>query len=376
MRINFITNVPRAEISGGFSAMNAAACEALEEIAEVHYVGPVNPRPSFVRKVSSKLQRRLGRGGSFFFFAEPRLRGIASAVAAGRRADADCDFFHGFTPWVHCRRPVPYVAWSDCCFRDYVEIYHPSGSFHEEDIRRICRAEADWMAGSQGIFLSSEWARLHTKDYYHLTDTNLGNVGIFGAMAVPAEDAYERGLDFLFVSTDYVRKNGPLCRKAIERIWQDFPEARLTIIGAAPPARDLTDSRVQYVGYFDKSDPKQLEAFTNHISRAFALVHPTAADTTAMIVIEAAFHGCPSITVDDFALPEVTGNGTYAVLLKRPITPESLAHAMKGLLADEKHYRALRTRARELTIERFSRAAFKKRLQDAVLCAVAAAGRQ
>ena len=67
--------------------------------------------------------------------------------------------------------------------------------------------------------------------------------------------------------------------------------------------QDLTDSRVTYEGYFDKSKPEQLVAFTNHLSRAFALVHPTAADTTAMIVIEAAFHGSPCITVNDFALP-------------------------------------------------------------------------
>jgi glycosyltransferase involved in cell wall biosynthesis len=103
------------------------------------------------------------------------------------------------------------------------------------------------------------------------------------------------------------------------------------------------------------------------------LVHPTKADTTAMIVIEAALHGCPSITVNDFALPEVTRNGSYAILLTRPISAASLADAMIALLADEEQYRALRARARQSTIPQFSRAAFKKRLQDAVLCAAARA---
>src|SRR5262249_34871591 len=158
---------------------------------------------------------------------------------------------------------------------------------------------------------------------------------------VPIQDTYRAGRDFLFISTDYARKNGPLCRQAMDRVWEKFPDARLKIIGAVPCARDLTDSRVTYEGYFDKSKPEQLAAFTNHLSRGFALVHPTAADTTAMIVIEAAFHGCPSISVNDFALPEVTGNGAYAVLLNRPITADSLANAMTKLLADEERYYAL-----------------------------------
>jgi len=157
----------------------------------------------------------------------------------------------------------------------------------------------------------------------------------------------------------------------MNRVWHEFPEARLKIIGAAPPLQDLTDSRVSYEGYFDKSKPEKLAAFASHLSRAFALVHPTAADITPMIIIEAAFHGCPSITVNDFALPEVTGNGTYALLQNRPVTADTLARAMIELLDDMDRYRSLRAKARPFTIGRFSRAAFKKRLKEAVLSCIA-----
>jgi glycosyltransferase involved in cell wall biosynthesis len=196
-------------------------------------------------------------------------------------------------------------------------------------------------------------------------------MSIFGALDVPLRDTYTDGREFLFISTDYARKNGSLCRRAMNQVWQKFPEARLKIIGAAPPAQDLTESRVTYEGYFDKSKPEQLAAFTNHLSRAFALVHPTAADITPMTVIEAAFHGCPCITVNDFALPEITGNGTYALLQNRPVTADTLARAMIELLDDMDRYCSLRANAREFTIGRFSRAAFKKRLQEAVLSCIA-----
>ena len=370
MRMNFISNIPLQEISGGFSGMNAAACEALTEIAEVHYVGPVNPPVSSASKLISKLKRSAGKEGKFFFFSEARLRRIAEEVNRRRRADADFDFYHGFTPWIRCIPSVPYLTSSDCSFRDYLDIYHGRGSFKESDVIRICSAEKAWMCGANAIFFSSEWALLRTKAHYALERESLRNVSIFGALDVPLRDTYTDGREFLFISTDYARKNGSLSRRAMNQVWQKFPDARLKIIGAAPPVQDLRDSRVTYEGHFDKSNPEQLTAFTNHLSRAFALVHPTAADTTAMIVIEAAFHGCPSITVNDFAIPEITGNGTYALLQNRPVTADTLARAMIELLGDTDRYRSLRAKAREFTIGRFSRAAFKKRLQEAVLSCI------
>jgi glycosyltransferase involved in cell wall biosynthesis len=371
MRMNFVSNLSLQEISGGFSGMNAACYEALTEIAEVHYIGPVNPPVSSPARLISKLKRSTGQKGKFFFFSEARLRCIAEEVNRRRRVDVDFDFFHGFTPWIRCVPSVPYATSSDCSFRDYLDIYHAGGSFEESDVLRICSAENAWMRDADAIFFTSEWALLRTKVHYGLERKSLACMSIFGALDVPPRDTYMDGREFLFISTDYVRKNGSLCRRAMDQVWHKFPEARLKIIGASPPAHDLTDSRVSYEGYFDKSKPEQLAAFTSHLSRAFALIHPTAADITPMIVIEAAFHGCPSITVNDFALPEVTGDGTYALLQNRPVTADTLARAMIELLDDMDRYRSLRTKAREFTVGRFTRAAFKKRVQEGVLSCIA-----
>jgi glycosyltransferase involved in cell wall biosynthesis len=367
MKFNYITNIPQEEISGGFSAMNAAAYEALSEAAEVHYVGPVNPPKNHLEWLASKVKRSAGIPGEFFAFSDKQLGRIALEVDRQRRSDADFDFFHGFTPWSRCEKQRPYLAWSDCCFRDYVDIYHAPGAFQESDLSRICSAETAWMQGAEGILLSSEWARRRTQSYYGLVDRSLHNVSIFGAVEIPRTDEYLGGHDFLFISTDYRLKNGPICRTAMNEVWQKYPNARLKIIGAPPRAEDLSDQRVSYCGYLNKSDPKQFAAFCDHLSKAFALLHPTGADTTAMVVIEAAFYGCPSITVDDFALPEVTDNGAYACLLRRPVSANSLALVMIDLLDDVVRYRRMRTKARQVTIERFSRRAFKKRLQSAVL---------
>jgi hypothetical protein len=59
------------------------------------------------------------------------------------------------------------------------------------------------------------------------------------------------------------------------------------------------------------------------------------------------------------------------LLQNRPVTADTLARAMIELLDDMDRYCSLRANAREFTIGRFSRAAFKKRLQEAVLSCIA-----
>jgi len=368
--INYISNIALDEISGGFSAMNAAAHEALREIAQVHYVGPVNPPTMWSERLVSKVKRSVGFPGKFFFFSETRLDAIANEVKGHCRPDADCDFYHGFTPWIHCTSPRPFIAWSDCCFYDYVNIYHPRGVFEEGDVQRICSIESAWMRKAGAVLLSSEWARLRTRTHYGLQDSLLGNVSIFGASEIPASDRFTGARDFLFISTDYQRKNGPMCRRAMNEVWKRYPDARLNIIGAAPPSEDLNDHRITYLGYLKKSVPEQLTLFRDSLSHAFALLHPTGADTTAMVVIEAGFHGCPSITVDSFALPEVTGNGAYAMLLDAPPDESKLAAGMIRLLQDSTLYSSLRVKAREFSTSRFSKGEFKKRVQNSVIASL------
>lgn len=365
MLVNFITNIAQSEISGGFSGMNAAAYEAIKEITETHYVGPVNPPVTYSEKLISKIVRLAGFGGRFHFFSKRRLARISSLVAKLRRSDADCDFYHGLTPWVSCKTDVPYLAWSDCCFSDYIEIFHSSSRFSSEDLSRISVAESKWMQNARAIFFSSSWALERTRKKYEVAGSLLRNVGIFGAIEPPLSDEYTGGCDFLFVSTNFKEKNGLMCRRAMNRVWNAFPEARLRIVGAKPRAEDVNDPRVVYEGFLDKAKPNQKAAFRKILSKAFALIHPTTADTTAMIVIEAAYFGCPSITMNKFAIPEVTGNGTGAILMRPPATEETLSCALISLLNDREKYLQLRQKAREFALANVSREQFKCRFQAA-----------
>src|SRR5205823_333780 len=120
--------------SGGFSAMNAAACAALAQRHAVTYVGPIAPPPVRWEKAVSKALRISGLAGEFPAFSERRLAAVAREYDRQARPDAVLDFFHGATPWSATRPARPYVAWSDCAFFDYIEIFHDRGRFRREDL--------------------------------------------------------------------------------------------------------------------------------------------------------------------------------------------------------------------------------------------------
>lgn len=82
-------------------------------------------------------------------------------------------------------------------------------------------------------------------------------------------------------------------------------------------------------------------------------MHPTREDTNPLVLIEAAYFGCPSVTVNDFAIPELVVDGETGVLLPRPVTPELLASSIERLLATETQYLAMRRKARQRSMKRF-----------------------
>jgi glycosyltransferase involved in cell wall biosynthesis len=370
MKINFVTNIAAGEISGGFSGMNAAAFHAMEQIAQVNYVGPISPPVSVAKKVISKAMRLVGIPAEYYFFSDSRLKQIALEVERLSDQNADLDFYHGYTPWIRCRRQRPYVAWSDCSFHDYIHIYHDSSKFSHRDIERVCQQEREWLSNADAILVTSAWQMKRIIERYSLPPDKVRFVGIFGAMEPPEQIVNPSAKDFYFISTNYKTKNGNLCRQAMDIVWRKYPEARLRIIGDRPPDSDLVTDKVTYEGWFRKSDPAQLKILRSHFASAFALLLPTDADISPLTAIEAAMFGCPAISVDDFALREVTAPENWKYLMSRPLRAEGIAEKMIELLDSGTQYASARMHAREFSVNNQTVERFTERLKDQVVQAV------
>ena len=179
MLINYISNIPQNEFSGGFSAVNHAIWEALRAIADVRYVGPVRPPVDATHRVTSKFRRVIGLAGTFPSYAESRLSRIAEATKLGVASEADLDFFAGLTPWVRCSRERPRISWTDCSFLDYIDVYHQNNRFQSSDIERISIAETQFVKTCDAVLMTSEWAINRATKHWGGQGEKLRNIGIF-----------------------------------------------------------------------------------------------------------------------------------------------------------------------------------------------------
>jgi glycosyltransferase involved in cell wall biosynthesis len=361
--INFVSNLPRDQRSGGFSAMSAAAYEALRKLATIHYVGPINPPIIFRQKVVSKMLRTLGSQGNFFAFSRERLEAIAEEVNRRCSPGAQFDFFHGFTPWILTKPPRPYVAWSDCTFRDYIDVYHRRPMFQPADLERIEQMEATWLGDAHYIGFSNAWAAQRAISHYKLDRSRVHVVGNFGEIEMPADDEYTGAKQFAFVSTDFDAKGGPTVMSAIRKLRRRHRDASLIIVGARP-SNGSNDPAISVTGYLRKEVPDEYAVFRRVLAGARALVHPTKSDISPLIIIEAGYFGCPTIAPNQFAVPEMVDHGVTGILLD-DVSATTVADAMVWMLENESSYREMRRHARA-RVANYSKAAFESKIQALV----------
>jgi glycosyltransferase involved in cell wall biosynthesis len=363
--IRFVSNLPPDLRSGGFSAMNAQAYAALAGRFETRYAGPIDPPVVLIEKAVSKARRLAGLAGDFFAYSRRRLEAFAAGVAAMDQEGASLDFFHGFTPWILTEPQKPYVAWSDCSFHDYIEVFHGRPSFSAADLDRIERLEERWLRRASRVLFTSAWAAERAVAQYGLDPLKVRSVGIFGEFGSDGADDYAGAPNFAFVSTDFVRKGGPVALEAFRILRQTHPDARLAIVGDHPRAR-APDAGVSYLGYLRKESSEELEAFRRLLATSAALVHPTCSDVAPLIVVEAAMFGCPAISTRAFAIPEIVEDGLSGTLLDPPPEPGRLAAAMRWMLDHPSEHLGMRRAAQRRAIRLHGKAAFEARLLEVV----------
>jgi glycosyltransferase involved in cell wall biosynthesis len=359
--INFVSNLPKNLRSGGFSAMNAAAFSAISSLETSRYIGPINPPVVLWQKALSKFRRVAGSQGSFFFFSERRLKKIANEVQSQSPADARLDFFHGFTPWILTTPRHPYLAWSDCTFRDYIDIFHCRQQFSSDDLDRIEQAEAAWLKSARRVLFTSRWAAERAISHYALDVCRVGSVGIFGEIEMPPRDDYAGGQEFAFVSTNFQAKGGPTVLSAFREVRKVHTDASLTIVGDAPSNLGA-ESGVHIAGFLRKEVQGEYRRLLQILGRARALVHPTKSDISPLLLVEAGYLGCPVISSRKFGIPELVDDGRTGLLLDDPSQAAMVASAMRWMLEHTDEYRQMREAAWSKARELHSKRKFEQRL--------------
>lgn len=372
MKLHYISNLEASQRGGGFSLRNTAAFEALSETYGARYFGPISPPSLLSEKLISAARRRLGRRGAFHFFSARRLGRVRNEVAATGALSGDVLFFNGFTPWIGIEPDKPYIAWNDCSFHDYIRIYHNPDRFDPRDIARIEAQEARWLKGAQAVILRSQHFAARTAVQYGLDPDRVFSLPNFSTLTPPAADSYAGTPLFLFMSTNFRGKNGPVVLTAFDRVRARHPLARLAVVGDLPPERQRRGAGIDWVGFLDPSNPEQDARKRALLAEAVCLVHPTNFDTNPAVLVEAAYFGCPAISTAAFAIPEIVTHGETGFLVADPQAVETVASHMTWMLEHSDAYVAMRRAVRAQALARMTLDRFKAELVELVSREIAA----
>jgi glycosyltransferase involved in cell wall biosynthesis len=353
--LTFVSDIPLRPSGGGTYAVSWHVFEQLRKQFHVIDASPVIPRVHWADALVSKVRRKVLRvPGRFQYFSPRTLASNADQVRCRVSRESDAVFFRSATRWCLCRPSVPYFIHLDIVFHTFFQNTFDPDDFIADDLSRIYAAERDFLENASAVFCESNWGLAEARRAYDLRQTHYQVVGVGGVLAPPDADCrHEDDLSLVSVAMNFRQKGGDLTLEAFKRLKPKYPKLRWHIIGGPPTSDCESVEGIHYEGFLSPQVPQQLQRFRSLLSQAFVLVHPTREDANPLVLIEAAYFGCPSISVRRFAIPDLVQDGITGLLIDPPVSPAQLADAIASLIDFPQRYQAMRQAARRRAVENF-----------------------
>ncbi len=354
-RLLYVTDLERQLSGGGSYAVNWHAASELEKRFGVSYAGPLVPRPGLLEKTISKARRHLlHRTGRFTYFSPSTLDQNARMVEEKMAGSFDGVVFRSSTRWCRSRPTVPYFVYLDAVFHTFFHNTFDPQSFDNSDLQRIWDEEARFLEKSAAVLFESEWALAKARDAYQLRGEHYFAPGRGGVIEPPVADTWSPGTHALVsVSMNFRQKGGDILLEAYKSLKPRFPSLAWHIVGA-PPDGDWRSEGIVHEGVLDPGSTEGRARYVRVLSDAFAIVHPTREDTSPLVLTEAAYFGCPAVSVNHFAIPELVIDGATGILVDFPPEASEVAAGIARLLEDENAYAAMRRETRRRALEKYS----------------------
>ena len=349
----YISPLPQDSQTGGANAVNYHIYKQLEKHFNCTYV-QINPKESKLGKWRSQFLRKiLRRPGRFNFYSKKSLRLIAEQFDV-IQGNYDMVFFRGFTPWIACKPRVPYFVYNDVHFLQFFKNTFSYHQFIKQDIERICLEEKNWLINAEKLFFESQWGANQCGEDYDIGYNKLKTIGRGGNITIPEKDVYSGSLNLVIIANNFYQKGGDLVFEAFRKLKPKHPQLQLHIVGGDPGEPVKNFDGVQYYGVLQKENPKELLELQCILSKAFLLMHVTREDTNPLVITEAGYFGCPAISVEHYAIPELIVHNKTGVLLEYLPKPKEIAAAVEALILDKESYFVMRKATALFNKETFS----------------------
>jgi glycosyltransferase involved in cell wall biosynthesis len=354
-RLVYISDLERRLYGGGPYAVNWHAFDQLQRRFSVSYAGLLTPNPLWVESTVAEIRRSAAeRRGPFSYFSPAALDRNAE-LAAPHMLGAGGVMFRSAAGWSRCRPTVDYFVYLDVVFRTFFFNTFAADDFESADLERIWREEAEFLERAAGVFFDSQWGLDEARRVYGLRGSHFSAPGRGGVIEPPARDTWnDESRKLISVALNFRQKGGDVTLAAYKSLKPRYPSLTWHIIGGPPEGDWQSVDGISYEGALRPDVPAERERLRALMAEAFLLVHPTREDTSPLVLTEAAYFGCPAVSVNAFAIPELVKDGRTGLLLNPPVTSDAVAKAIADLLEDKERYLEMRRVARSTALEEHS----------------------
>ena len=354
-RLTYVTDLEHTPSGGGAYAVNWHAFNELAKRFDVRYAGPIVPKQPWVDSSVSKFRRRiLKRPGTYTYFSERTLDDNASRAMSRLAPGSDAIVFRSAARWCRSRPLVPYFIYLDAVTHTFFHNTFVEKDFIRSDLERIWRDEARFLENASAVFFESEWGLREAVSAYALSEHHYFVAGRGGVIDPPGADSWDgKSHSLVTVAMNFRQKGGDILAEAYRRLKPHFPALSWHIIGGRPDFDPASIDGITYEGVLKPDTPADAARLSEILSNAFLLVHPSREDTSPLVITEAAYFGCPAVSVNAFAIPELILNGRTGLLLDSPPQAAQLTDAIRTLLTDQQRYAQMRLDARSHSLANF-----------------------
>lgn len=363
----YVTDLEITPSGGGSYAVNWNCHNQLQKRFIIETAVTVPKVSTFDKRISQLKRKVFKQPGSFAYFSPSALDDNARRIDAKLNDSHQSVFFRSATRWSHCQPKVPYFIYLDVVFHTFFHNTFNPADFLSSDLKRIWAKEAEFLENAKGVFFESQWGLERAREAYHLTGDHYLALGRGGVLEPPENVEWRSDtLDFVTIAMHFYQKGGDLVAEAYRKLRAQHPEIRWHIIGGTPPDDVLALPGVQFHGKLRPDVDAERQTFREILANAFLLLHPTREDTNPLVITEAGYFGCPSISVDKFGIPELIIDGRTGILLDAPVSPDALAAQIESLIQDRPRYMAMREEARAHATDNHTWGAIGDRLADVI----------
>ncbi len=266
---------------------------------------------------------------------------------------------------------VPSLLYIDCTHHQSAAQWAPWNPLRGRALNDWYRREQDQYDRAAHLFaFSAATRRSLIQDYGQAPD----RVTVVGAGAnvdalppLPQRPGRSGPPTLLFIGHDFARKGGPDLLRAFRRVRAVLPDARLRLVGQAPPVEP--EPGVEVLGRVH--DRARIAAL---YAEADVFVLPSVFDPLPLVVLEAMALGVPVVTTRQTGTPDVVDDGVHGLLVP-PGDVTGLTAALLSVLQDRALGSRLRLAARARVESELTWDAVVDRMAPALDTAIRSAAR-